>query len=97
MKRRAARTDSNQTEIVEALRKCGALVLSLAALGKGCPDVLTYFKGRLLMLEIKDGNKSPSRRKLTSDQERFHALWSGAIVIVNSVDEALRAIGVRSE
>ncbi len=32
------RTDSNHTEIVKALRKCGALVLSLANLGKGAPD-----------------------------------------------------------
>lgn len=38
--RRAARTDANQTAIVEALRKCGASVQSLAAVGKGVPDLL---------------------------------------------------------
>jgi hypothetical protein len=92
--KRAARTDNNQTEIVEALRKCGASVLSLAALGKGCPDLLVGSQKGNMLFEVKDGNKPPSKRKLTPGQVEFHATWKGQIVIVNSVDEALEAIGV---
>jgi hypothetical protein len=93
MKRRAARTDSNQTEIVDALRKCGASVLSLAPLGNGVGDLLVGARNLNFLLEVKDGSKPP----LTPDQVGFHATWKGQIVIVNSVDEALKAIGVRSE
>ena len=36
----AAKIDRNQKEIVAALRDEGASVFSLAAVGKGCPDVV---------------------------------------------------------
>jgi Holliday junction resolvase len=90
--RRAARVDENQKEIVQALRKVGASVLSLAALGKGVPDLLISIGNKTLMVEIKDGRKPPSKRKLTADQEAFHASWSGEIAVVTSVDEALEII-----
>jgi hypothetical protein len=38
--RRAAKIDANQPQIVEALRKAGATVHSLAAVGNGIPDLL---------------------------------------------------------
>jgi hypothetical protein len=93
--RRASRVDENQREIVQALRKCGASVLSLAELGKGCPDLLIAIGNRTLMLEVKDGSKPPSARKLTPDQQRFHASWQGQIAVVTSVDEALKAVGIQ--
>jgi len=40
MARRAARTDDNQTLIVEALEGAGASVQSLASTGNGCPDLV---------------------------------------------------------
>jgi len=90
--RRAARTDANHEAIVRALRKVGATAISLAAIGKGCPDVLAGFRGRNLLLEIKDGAKPPSERKLTSDQVAFHESWAGQVVVVTSVEEAVRVV-----
>lgn len=90
--RKAARVDTNQKEIVDALRKVGAGVISLAAVGKGVPDLLVFFRGKLRLIEIKDGNKPPSQRKLTPDQQAFHALWSGGIDVAKNVDEALEII-----
>jgi len=87
--RRAARVDDNQAEIVAALRAAGCTVQSLAAVGKGCPDAAVGFRGRNLLLEIKDGAKPPSKRKLTPDEERWHAAWRGQVAVVESVDEAL--------
>ena len=37
---RAARVDDNHVAVVEALRKAGAMVQSLAAVGDGVPDLL---------------------------------------------------------
>lgn len=94
--RRAAKIDANQPDIVKALRANRCDVLSLAAVGDGCPDLLVWspWTRSHELLEVKDGAKSPSRRKLTDDQVKFHAKWGGPIHVVTSVDEALRAVGV---
>lgn len=90
--RRAARTDRNHLEIVAALRKVGCTVRSLAAVGQGCPDLLVGYQGRTLALEIKDGEKPPSERKLTDDEARFFATWAGEAYVVTSVEEALAVV-----
>jgi hypothetical protein len=93
--RRAAKVDRNQTEIVQALRQVGATVQSLAACGDGVPDLLVGFRRGTFLLEVKDGTKKPSARELTPDQIAWHLQWGGgACVVVNSVPEALAAIGV---
>lgn len=90
--RRAAKTDANQAAIVGGLRACGATVQSLAAIGKGCPDILVGHRGRNFLMEIKDGNKLPSARKLTPDQIEWHAAWKGVVITVNSVEEAIAVL-----
>jgi Holliday junction resolvase len=95
--RRAARVDRNQTEVVEALRQAGCRVQPLHMIGKGCPDILVGRDGRLVLMEIKDGEKPPSARKLTEDEAAWHALWAdvaqaGALVTVSTVSEALAAM-----
>ena len=90
--RRAAKVDANQALIVGALRACGATVQILAAVGKGCPDLLVGFKGRNLLMEVKDGRRPPSERKLTPDQIEWHAAWAGQVVVVENVEQALAAL-----
>lgn len=92
--RRAARTDANQTAIVEALRKCGASVQSLAAVGKGVPDLLVGLRSRNYLLEVKDGSKPPSARKLTPDQEQWHLKWAGQVLTVTSAEDAIDQLGL---
>ena len=48
----AARVDGNQTAIVAALRKAGCNVLSLAAIGRGCPDLLVHRAGLIYLILI---------------------------------------------
>lgn len=94
--RRAAKVDDNHGEIVQALRDAGCGVLSLAAVGKGCPDLLVHgplYPWRHTLLEVKDGSKPPSARRLTPDQAKFHEAWKGWIHVVTSVEEALDAAG----
>lgn len=90
--RTKARTDANQTEIVNALRAVGASVEILSGVGRGHPDLEIGYKGRNYLLEIKDGRKPPSRRRLTPDEAVWHSSWRGWVRVVNSVDEALAAI-----
>lgn len=91
--RRAARTDDNQAEIVAALRAVGASVQSLASVGRGVPDLLVGFQHKNQLMEVKDGNKSPSRQLLTTDELLWHNSWNGKVVIVTNIKEALAAIG----
>ena len=92
--RRAAKVDDNHKAIVKALRGCGCSVVSLAAVGVGCPDLLVGLAEKNYLLEVKDGNKPPSARKLTHDQRHFFATWRGQAVVVTNVDQALEAVGV---
>ena len=92
--RRAARVDANQDAVVSALRAAGASVQSLAAVGKGVPDLLVAIRGVNLLMEVKDGAKPPSARLLTEDQLKWHGAWNGPVSIVDGPESALRAIGV---
>jgi Holliday junction resolvase len=83
----AAKIDANQFDIVSDLRKAGALVLSLAGVGRGCPDLLVSYGGKVTLLEVK----APKRSRLTKGQVEFHSVWP--VQIVHNTTEALRAIG----
>jgi len=94
MARRAAKVDENQREVVKALRKAGATVQHLHAVGAGCPDLLVGFRGINYLIEVKDGKKPPSARKLTDDQVIWHRDWRGNAHVVKSVTEALAVLGL---
>ena len=89
---RAARVDSNQSEVTKALRKMGASVQLLHSVGKGCPDLLVGYKGGNYLLEIKDGEKKESQRKLTAEQTIWHFDWKGQVAVVTSPQEAIETI-----
>ena len=92
---RAARIDANHEQVVSALRAAGASVQSLAGVGKGVPDLLVGFQGKTMLMEVKDGKKTPSERRLTEDQLKWHGAWRGGpLAVVDSVDAALRMLGM---
>ena len=90
--RKRGRVDANQAEIVNGLRKIGATVISTANIGKGFPDLCVGFRGKNYLIEVKDGEKSPSARKLTKDEEIFFKYWSGQVHIANDICEAIEII-----
>ncbi len=91
--RRAARIDANQPDIVKVLRAVGASVAHIHMVGQGLPDIIVGFRGVNYLMEIKDENKPPSKRRLTPDEKDWHDNWRGSVVVVNNEDEALKAIG----
>lgn len=90
--RKFAKVDTNQKEIVDALRKAGATVQSLATVGKGCPDIVVGYRGKNMLMEIKRNDVPPSQQKLTADELAWHEAWRGMVAIVKSPEEALQAM-----
>ena len=76
------RTDENQQAIIDALRAEGASVQSLSSVGAGCPDLLVGSAGKNFLVEVKDGEKCPSRRTLTPDQKKWIREWTGSAVVI---------------
>ena len=92
--RLAARVDANHVAVVHALRQYGASVESLAAVGKGVPDLLVGFRRQFVLFEIKDGAKPASKRKLTEAQVAWHKQWEGfPVFIVTSPMHAVVTLG----
>jgi Holliday junction resolvase len=90
--RYANRIDDNQRDIVKALREYGAVVRIISQ-GDGIPDLLVAYKGFTILMEVKDGNKPPSARKLTEAEQKFFDEWTGGmLVIVNSVEESVATL-----
>lgn len=93
-RRYAAKIDANQPEIVAALRDAGATVTPTHAAGAGFPDLAVGFRGQNYLIEVKDGAKPPSARKLTEDQEKWHSTWTGQVAVVKDIAEALAVLGI---
>jgi len=91
------RIDQNHKSIVKGLRAVGATVQSLAALGKGVPDIACGFRSLNYFFEIKNPAMPPSKRRLTEDEKEWHDSWRGQVCVIESLDEALRAIGASLE
>jgi len=82
-----ARIDSNQPIIVKAFREEGFSVHHTHMVGGGFVDIVVGRSGINYLVEIKDGEKSPSKRKLTPDEQEFHSEWKGTIFIVETVTD----------
>ena len=86
--RRAARTDANQSAIVDRLRSIGWSVHVTSALGGGFPDLVVARDRYTVLVEIKDGDKPASARKLTKDEREFARDWPGHYIVATSPDDA---------
>lgn len=84
---RAYRTDKNQKDIVNGLRKVGYVVQHLHSVGAGCPDILVGAEGVNVLIEIKEGDG-----KLTPDQVVWHAVWKGQVAVARNVEDALNIV-----
>ena len=86
------RVDGTQKEIVEGLGKLGMDVYSTAMVSNGFPDICVFWRGDSWVLELKNGNLPPSKRKLTPDERKFWLGFKGRGGIVHSLDEAVKLI-----
>jgi hypothetical protein len=86
-----SRADLNQSEIVSALRSVGVTVHITSQVGNGFPDLVCGVFGKNFLIEVKNPD---TRGKLSTEQLIFRDKWKGKVHVVNSVDDALRVIGV---
>ena len=90
--RRAAKVDGNHRLVVAAFKALGCSVQSLAAVGKGVPDLLVGFAGLNHLVEVKDGRKVKSARKQTPLQVVWASTWRAPRHLVESVDDVQRLV-----
>jgi len=91
--RQAAKIDSNQKAIVKSLRGIpGVTVHITSQLGDGFVDIIVGRKDVNYLIELKDGDKPPSQRKLTPDEEIWHSKWKGQKAVCNSFEEVFKII-----
>jgi len=83
MKQRA-RVDKNHPELVACLRKLGCSVLSLAAVGFGCPDLLISYQKQCYLVEVKDTGGT-----LRESQKEFMRTWGSPVFVVRSKEECV--------
>jgi hypothetical protein len=83
--RRAARVDSNQAEIIEALKRVG---VSVEIIGRPV-DLLVCVRGETLVLEVKNPD---GRDRITKEQAEFIARWPGRVEFARTPEEAVRIV-----
>lgn len=88
----AKKIDDNQKVIVTQLRRIGASVAVTSMLGKGFPDIVVGFRNKNFLFELKDGNKTESRKRLTEDEQKFFNQWKGQVHKVETFDEILKVL-----
>ena len=79
--RRAAKIDENQPILVEAFRRLGCSVLSLAAIGKGVPDLLVATCGITWLVEVKIPKGKENQKQL-----EFAETWQGCRAVVRDLE-----------
>jgi hypothetical protein len=86
--RYARRIDANQPEIVEFFRKAGAvvdIVSHVAGLGY---DLVVSYRNAVVLVEVKDGAKPPSARRLTESEEAARARHGSVFAVIESIEQA---------
>lgn len=84
---RARKKDANHKSVSDYLRALGWSVLDLAQYGCSV-DLAVSKPGFAALVEVKDGSKPPSARKLTPEEQALRDNWQGPYVLANSPQEA---------
>lgn len=90
--RYAAKVDDNQGDIVHDFRMMGCDVICTHGIGDGMTDLIVAISEINVLVEVKNGKKPPSQRRLTPDQELFHAGWRGWKEIVKDSFEVEKVV-----
>lgn len=88
-----SRKDANHGEIKAVFERLGCTVIDTHAIA-GALDMLVGVAGVSCLVEVKDGSKPPSARKLTDPEKKTIDEWRGfPCAIVTSTDEAVLLVG----
>lgn len=90
--RRAFRKDANHNPVVDRIEACGWIVFDLSSYGAPVDLAISKAGVGAALVEIKDGSKPPSERKLTEDCASLLARWQGPFLVVTSPEDAERQL-----
>ncbi len=90
--RRAAKVDGNHRQVVAAFKALGCTVQSLAAVGKGVPDLLVACAGLNHLVEVKNPKQPQNKRKLRDSQVVWASTWRAPRHLVESVEDVQRLV-----
>jgi len=90
--RQRARRDRNHAEIVRTFERLGGSWLDLSGVA-GALDGILGVAGVDIRVEIKDGELSPSKKKLTPAEGEVFQTWRGRKpVVVTTIEEAVNLV-----
>ena len=89
---RADRRDANDASLAAIARQVGAYVVKMRP-GQGCDWVMVH-RGRVFIVEVKDGAKPPSARRLTKEEQELkdQCEYRGVTYHVVESETALRRV-----
>lgn len=94
---RASRIDGNQASLDKLAADLGAVVIRASVAPELGFDRLYAYRGRLHIVEVKDGGKAPSKRRLTENETRLRDRLEAVGVAYNVIEteaDLLRLFGV---
>ena len=80
------RKDANHQAILAAFRALGCTVLDISDLPCGA-DAVVGRSGISNVIEIKDGSKPPSARKLTDSEKTMRETWKGGFWVISDLGD----------
>jgi len=83
----SAKADRNQPSIVKEYRRLGATVAHTHMVGGGFVDIVVGYMGINSLVEIKDPEQPPSKRRLTTDEQIWHDEWAGTVRIIETFED----------
>jgi Holliday junction resolvase len=84
------KTDKNQQEIIDLLRRVGCTVISLHAVGNGCPDILVGKNGVNYLFEVKSEGG-----QLNENEIMHFSTWRGQSHVIRNAEQAIDLIRSR--
>lgn len=84
--------DDNHNEIVQVFREVGARILETYMVADTGCDFIALLNQRVFVVEVKDGSKPPSSRKLTLNEICAREYWAENFHVIESVDDAIKVI-----
>ena len=93
----AKRTDDNHRDVVDEFRKVmpEATLFDASGAGRGFPDCVVGWKSRTFLFEIKNPDRTASKK--TPAQVKFFAEWQGHAAVVYSAAEMCAEIAREME
>jgi hypothetical protein len=96
--RQAAKKDGNHNSLFGLAQQVCDAVFDTSAAGNGFPDFVCARNGNVYLVEVKNDQLPPSKRRLTPQEIKFHTVWQRVaptkVAVVKDDKEFLALVGL---